>query len=146
MKHIECPVEFDADWNPKTIWRRLHKLDREVRILTFQTWDVVEILRRNGVYRVDINKTLMPLQNFDYLRYKNTLGYVPVFVFHPLPWCDFPYQMEWEQEWFEDSRMWEYLLYKAGLTRSNIKDRFLLEFGIPGHSLYQDPCIQRTSV
>lgn len=113
-------------------------INRDINCLTFQTRDVLDILKRETIYTADYKKSMRQCNRCDYERISRELGFMPIWVFNPLQFGTRP-QTTWDDDWFREGSLWNRFLEDAKITREAVKDLYLLEISINPIDLYRDP-------
>lgn len=133
-------IIFNNKFSHSTFREEVLQLNENVHCLTFQTKDVLSIIRRTGMYIPDYEKSIRRRNKPDYIRLTNQLGFMPLWVFNPLQFGTEP-QTTWDDAWFKDGSLWNRFIEDASIPRESAKDLVLLEISVDPFNLYPDPAL-----
>lgn len=131
-------IAFNDKFSYSAFREDLLNLHENIHCLTFQTREVLDIIKHEGIYKPDSSKSIRQSNQRDYERITKELGFMPIWVFNPLQFGDSP-QITWKDEWFNDGSLWNRLLEDATIPKEEAKYFTLLEISVNPINLYPDP-------
>lgn len=133
-------IPFNSKFAHETFRDEVLELEENVHCLTFQTPSVLEIIRNDGIYIADYDKSIRQRNKYDYRRITSQLGFMPIWVFNPLQFGDKP-QTTWDDSWFAEGSLWNMFIEMASIPRECTERYSLLEISVEPKNLYPDPAL-----